>query len=343
MTKKKRKKARKSKQKKGFVSYAVIILLLLIIIGVPFLGSESGKQFVSDIKEGRFFTSITYGGDTPDEAASQGTQDDNVTAYGDIDRGAPLVEVNFIDVGQGDSALLKTPSGQFILVDAGPLDASGALLKFLEDRSVQEIEYLVLSHPHADHTGGAREVLYEYKVNNIIMPGVSTGGAGFEKTLAAISAEKEQGCTVYSAAPGDTYAVDGCSVQVLGPYDIDITNLNNCSVIVKFSYKDFSALFTGDTEAVAEKKLIENGTDFSCDVLKVSHHGSSEATCRKFLDTAKPLAAFISCGAGNVYGHPHSEVLSRLDERNIPYFVTAKRGNIGVKSDGAGFIVECEK
>lgn len=343
MTKKKRRKAVKRKQKKGVVSYAVIVLLLLIIIGVPFLGSESGKQFVQELRDGKFFTSITYGENTPADDISTDTQKENTTVYGNVDRNAPLFEVNFIDVGQGDSALVKTPSGKFILVDAGPPDSSGALLKFLEDKAVTEIEYLVLSHPHADHTGGAREVLYEYKINNVIMPNVSASGASFDKTVTAIGTEKEQGCTVFSAAPGDTYTIDDCIMQVLGPYAIDNTNHNNCSAVVKISYKDFSALFTGDTESLAEKKLIEKGADFSCDILKVSHHGSSESTCGKFLDAAKPLAAFISCEAGNVYGHPHSEVLSRLDDRNIPYFVTAQRGNISIISDGAGFVVECEK
>lgn len=342
MTKKKRRKSRKNKHKKGLVSYAVIILLLLIIVGIPFLGSESGKQFVSDLCEGKFFSIITYAGQSLVEETTE-KEPQNTTVYGDIDTAAPCLGVDFIDVGQGDSALLKTPSGKFILVDAGPLDASGALLKTLESKGVEEIEYLVLSHPHSDHIGGAREVLYEYKVNNIILPNAPTNGSSFEKTLSAISVEKEQGCNVYSAAPGDLYEIDGCALEIYGPLEIDSTNLNNCSVVMKVSYKEFSVLFTGDTESLAEKKLIAHGVDLSCDVLKVSHHGSSESTCGKFLDAAKPLLAVISCEAGNVYGHPHSEVLARLDERNIPYFVTSQKGTVSVKSDGTGFVVQSEK
>ena len=132
-------------------------------------------------------------------------------------------------------------------------------------------------------------------------------------------------------------------MTIHGPLEIDDDELNNCSVVMTVKYSDFSVLFTGDAETMAEKKIIDNGTDISCDVLKVGHHGSSTASCDKFLDAANPSVAVISCEKSNSYGHPSSEVLSALAERGAEYYLTCERGNVTILSDGKNFNVECEK
>ncbi len=355
MAKKKRKKNKKSK---GFLSNGVLIAILVAIVGISFFRSENGKQLLDDLNEnlpenviseavqtGKDVVSGFFGdenkGENKGENSKETATDDNNT--GSVNLDGELCRVDFIDVGQGDSALVTTPDERFILVDTGPSDAAGSILGLLEERDVEEIDYLILSHPHADHIGSAREVLYTYKVNNIIMPDVSTGSATFEKLLDAIALEKEQGCMVYSAVPGKVYELSDCTMTIHGPLEIDEDELNNCSVVMTFEYEDFSVLFTGDAESIMEKKLISGGADLSCDILKVGHHGSSTSSSNRFLDAANPSAAVISCEKNNSYGHPHSEVLSALSERDIQYYVTAERGNVTVVSDGESFKVECEK
>ncbi len=252
-------------------------------------------------------------------------------------------EITVIDVGQGDSTLIETPKGEYILVDTGPAVAQYSLSYFLEQSDLSEIEYLVLTHPHADHIGNATQVLEDYKVNNIIMPNVSATSATFTKLLDAIKEEKEEGCKVYSPKYADEYTVDDCKMTILGPIEIDGDDLNNCSVFMNFEYGDFRMLFTGDAEVKEENEILKKGADVKCNVLKSGHHGSSTSSGEKLLDSANPEVALISCEKGNSYGHPHAETLRSYEERGVEYYITYEKGNITVVTDGKSYDIVCEK
>ncbi len=246
---------------------------------------------------------------------------------------------DFIDVGQGDSALITTPGGEFILVDTGTAASRDVLFKHLESRNVDEIDYLILTHPHSDHIGGAGKVLEEYDVNCIIMPNAVSATAQFEKLFETIAEEKENGCKVYTAEPGDIYNIDGCLMKMIGPAEIDEDELNNCSAAFTFTYGEFDALFTGDSEKKAEKLILSLGANIDCELYKAAHHGSDTSSCEEFINAVTPQITVISCGKDNSYGHPSTEIVQRLYDIGSEVYVTSEVGTITVLTDGDGYSV----
>lgn len=248
------------------------------------------------------------------------------------------LSVFFLDVGQADSILLRSPEGKFMLIDAAKNDGAPALLRTLKEFGVKELEYLVLTHPHEDHIGGADAVLEQFAVKTVLSPDVGSTSKSWRDVLDAI--EKE-GCKDLIARPGDTYGFfEGCTFTVLGPYDTD-EDLNNCSVVFRLDYGETSFLFTGDAEEREELSILENGGSsfLKADVLKVGHHGSSTSTCEEFLSAVSPRCAVISCGENNEYGHPHRSTLDALEDRGIEILRTDLSGTVMVQSDGKNLTV----
>lgn len=243
-----------------------------------------------------------------------------------------VMYAQFIDVGQGDSTLITAPSGELLLIDTGPAASESALIRYLTDADVKTIDYMVLTHAHEDHIGGAVAVLENFEVKSVIMPDATTNTKVFRETLEAMNRE---GCDTILAKPKNTYSFGDCSFTVLGPLDTKDKDLNNTSVVLKVEYGSTSMLFTGDMEKSYEKELMEEyGDILDCDILKVGHHGSDTSSGKDFLKTLTPDIAVISSKTGNDYGHPHREVLDRLKELKIEYHRTDKEGDIIIASDG---------
>ncbi len=247
------------------------------------------------------------------------------------------VEFHFIDVGQGDSTLIRTPSGD-ILVDAGENSAERDLKNYLDICGVETIEYAVFTHPDSDHIGGADMVLKEYKVNNVIMSDADGDSAVFRRLEDAIA---EEGCPVYYALPGETYSLGELEMLILSP-DPSIAALdsNNSSLVIKVSFKDTSAMLTGDAEAAAEKFMLNTFSSavLDCDLLKLGHHGSESSSGEEWLAALTPDIAVISCGKDNSYGHPHAQTIARVK----PYagesiYRTDKQGTLIFFTDGKTF------
>ncbi len=211
----------------------------------------------------------------------------------------------FIDIGQGDSTLLSSTTGEYVLIDAGPGSSKKVLVEYLKNAGVDSIEYMILTHPHEDHIGGAAAVLEAFEVKNVIMPDATTDTSVFRNTLKAIESE---GCKTILAEPGKVYDFGESKLEILGPFDTEGKDLNNTSVVCKITHGDCSFMFTGDMEKDYERELIDRYSEgkLSCDVLKVGHHGSSTSSCDEFLDAVDPFLAVISCSEDNEYGHPHS-------------------------------------
>ena len=237
------------------------------------------------------------------------------------------LRVNVIDVGQGDAICIQTPGGKIILVDAGDTSASSKVVNFLKSKGCKDIQLMVLTHPHADHYGGMESVINNYSVakywdNDFF----KSSNSSFNKLKSLITDKK---IDTENVVAGKSQIIDNVVVSVLGPVVTDSANPNNDSVIIRLSYGTRSFLLMGDAEN-EERNSINKWQ--SCDVLKVSHHGSSNGTDSRFISQVRPLAAVISYGINNTYGHPAVSTLSALGKISIAK--TAIDGSITYSTDG---------
>lgn len=243
------------------------------------------------------------------------------------------IAVHFIDVGQGDSELIMTSDGKTMLIDAGTPDSRSVLTEYLKNQGVKKIDYFVLTHPHADHIGGAAAVLDAFDVVNVIMTDVQTTTSTYKKVLQKID-EKE--CGVIFAEAGKEYSLGEAKFTLLGPVSDYSDDLNNTSIVLRLTFGKTSFMFTGDAEKKAEQDMLAKfpASYFRADVLKLGHHGSSTSTSDEWFFAVSPEYAVISCGKNNDYGHPHRETLSLLKKNGTTYFRTDTDGSIVMSSDG---------
>ncbi len=242
---------------------------------------------------------------------------------------------HFLDVGQGDSSFIELPNGETMLIDASVSGLGEGIVEYINDCGYSKIDYLVATHPHADHIGSMAYVVENMDIGKIYMPNVSTTTRTFENLLTAIS---EKGMKIQSAKAGMKILDDSnLSIDILAPVEIDEDDLNNCSVVLKITYENDKFLFTGDAEKTEFKTIYE---DISADVLKVPHHGSSTSTNREILERINPEIAVISLGEDNEYGHPHKSTLKYLDKFDVTTYRTDKDGTVIVTSDGDDISVE---
>jgi len=241
------------------------------------------------------------------------------------------LHVHFLDVGQGDSTFLITPSGKQVLMDGGPdmstLEHLGKYMPFF-DRS---IDLLVLTHPHTDHLASFPEVAKRYEVKHILLAGTE---AEVSRYLALLHEVKKQHIPVSIADPTEDIDLgDGVVLDVVWPEKSfrNDKNLNNSSVVIRALFADQSILLTGDIENEAEYALLDTGADIRSKVLKVAHHGSRTSSSSGFLLAVTPSQAIISVGEDNNFDHPHPETLSRYFSLNIPTFETRKEGTISLE------------
>lgn len=241
--------------------------------------------------------------------------------------------VKFFDVGQGDSALLVTPTGKQILIDGGPdtsaLRGLGKSMPFF-DRS---IDLLVLSHPDLDHIGAFPEVLRRYRVGGVLMTGIDEDKPRYREFLTLM---QELDIPLLVADPGrDIDLGDGVVLDVLWPretlFNTQVEDANEASVVLKVQYGSSSILFTGDMGEQEEAEVLASGADLSADILKIGHHGSRYSTSTGFLLAVDPKEAVISAGKDNTYGHPHPVILERLRHFGVPVRTTAEEGLIEIR------------
>lgn len=237
---------------------------------------------------------------------------------------------HFIDVGQGDSILIKEKE-KTILIDAGERWEGENVVNYLKEENVNKIDYLIGTHPHSDHIGGLKEVVKQFDIGKIIMPKVGHTSQAYENLLVAI---EEKGLKISSPVVGDEYSLDKAHFTILAPNANQYSNLNEYSVAIKLEHGNNSFVLTGDAEAQSEKEMLGNGLDLTADLLKLGHHGSDTSTSVDFLDRVDPQYAVIQVGENNQYGHPAQTVLGRLEKRKIKTYRNDIDGNIVAKSDG---------
>lgn len=250
--------------------------------------------------------------------------------------------VHFLDVGQGDSEFVELPGGKCMLIDAGTADYSQSIIDYISSCGYSTVDYVVATHPHADHIGGMSDIIDAFAVGEIYMPKVSANTKTFERLLTAVS---NQGITINTAKAGrEIYSNSNMKLEFLAPLSSNYDDLNNYSAVLKITYGKNAFLFTGDAEDVSENEMLESSYQkLGADVIKIGHHGSSSSATLAFLKAVTPRYAVISCGVDNAYGHPHSETLNRLERFGIEIYRTDTAGTVTVSCDGNdGFDIKCE-
>lgn len=249
-------------------------------------------------------------------------------------RTSDVLSIHMIDVGQGESILIITPDNKTILIDAGEASQGKKVKSYLLRHRVDKIDLLIGTHPHTDHIGGLPEIVNNFEIDKIIMPQKLHTSATFEKLLIAI---KSKGLTISPPQPNNTVEFGkDIKLHFLGPIRDYGDNLNLWSVVFRLDYKNKSFLFTGDMEREAEIDLMDtyNMNDLNANVLNVGHHGSNTSTTRQFLDYVRPEIALISSGENNAYGHPHKEIITRLEEFGAFIYRTDLQQTVVIFSDG---------
>ena len=245
------------------------------------------------------------------------------------------ISVHFIDVGQGDATLIQTGAGN-ILIDGGDRRTADAVVRYLREAGVDRIAYVIATHPHADHIAGLVNVINTFDVGTIIMPRVAHTTATFERLLDAIESKD---VTVQEPVAGNSLTLGETVFTIVAPNSTGYRNLNNYSVSVRVSHGSVAFLFTGDAEAESENEMLAGNHNLSAQVLHVGHHGSNSSTTQTFLDAVSPEIAVISLGAGNSYGHPHAEVVNRLEGAGVTIYRTDLWGTIVMSSDGTNLTI----
>ena len=247
--------------------------------------------------------------------------------------------VTFIDIGQGDSELIQQ-GGNAVLIDTGEYSQRKKLADTLNSLGVTSLDYAISTHPHTDHMGSMDVVINTYNVRHIMMPDVTSTSVAFEKMMQAIS---DKGLRIERPVPGKSINAGSIELEIFAPNSSKYQDVNNSSIVAKLKWGKTSFIFEGDADALSEKDILGKGFDVSADVLKVGHHGSNTSTTDAYLDAVNPGMAVISCAAGNIYGHPHKEVMDKLNKKGIAVYRTDTMGTITMHSDGVNITVETEK
>lgn len=264
------------------------------------------------------------------------------------------LHVEFLDVGQGDSALLTMPDGTTLLVDGGGhpnIDwtretegdeepfvrdtrtiGEGVVSEFLWSKGLDRVDYLLATHADADHIEGLNDIVRNFKVRGAIVARTPADDAGFARFAKSLQAAR---VPIEAIGAGDSLEVSSVVIDVLWPPqlpDVNSSYRNNDAVVLRVRHGERALLFTADIEKEAETALIKS--DLRADVVKVAHHGSRTSSIQSFVDATHAALAIISVGRTSIFGHPHQEVVERWRASGARVMTTGEKGTISVVSDG---------
>jgi beta-lactamase superfamily II metal-dependent hydrolase len=252
-------------------------------------------------------------------------------------RAAGTLRIDFIDVGQGDAALITSPTGKTVLVDGGPSHAARALNTFLDAETDRPLDLILLSHRHEDHLGGLAAAVHHRGARLFLDAPIPHPGPAYTALMHELD---DRQVLVRQATRGRRIDLGGGAVlTLLGPPDPPITgsrsDVNANSVVARLSYRKFAVLFTGDAESPTEQWLLAAGAPVQATVLKVAHHGSRYASRVGFLRQVGAQVAVVSVGARNEYHHPAPETLEHLARSGAHVYRTDVDGTVTLETDGA--------
>lgn len=244
------------------------------------------------------------------------------------------MQVHFIDVGQGDSILIESPSGKTMLIDGGVKGAGQQIVSYLKELGINKLDIVVATHPDADHIGGLIPVLDNMTIEQFYDSGKVHTSQTFEEMLTRID---EKNIPYHVPKIGDDIEFDkDVNVKVLNAND-QATDNNDASIVLKMTYGNVSFLLTGDAGVALEKEMLQY--DVKATVLKAGHHGSNTSSSEEFIQAVKPEVTILSYGEDNKYGHPHAEIVDRLQAIGSKIYDTADLGTITVSTDGVNYTV----
>lgn len=310
---------RKGKKKRASRFRVTRICLLLFSLGVALL--FAGEVHLDQLNVKQLFT------DSPDE---QATIPETPPPDGEL-------IVHFIDVGQGDSTLFQGPDVT-ILVDAGRNDERD-VIDYLQEIHISGIDLVVGTHAHADHIGQMDQVLKQFDVQEVWLSGEPHSTKTYERLLSAI---EETDVSYYEPRAGETFQIGSVNIEVLNPTELK-GDQHESGIAIRVTYGDISFLLTGDIEEITEHEMLERNEPVRAQIFQLGHHGSSTSNTEPFLREVQPELAVYSAGIENKYGHPHGEVMERLDRLGIQTLGTDRYGTILVRTDGITYEVSTEK
>jgi competence protein ComEC len=262
------------------------------------------------------------------------------------------LHVEFLDVGQGDSAFITFPNGETILIDAGgrinykdsdedtesfepdvPRIGEMVVSEFLWEKGYSRVDYIVATHADADHVQGLADIARNFNVDTIYFGTMPNGASEMDELLKQAD---RNGIEPKRIGRGDNIEIGGAKIEVLWPIkgDENMVSDNNGSLVMRLIYGEHSFLFTGDIEREAEAMLVSNGTILNAMVVKVPHHGSRTSSITGFVDAVKARTAVISVGRRSMFGHPHGEVVKRWEMAGADVLRTGEKGTVSITSDG---------
>ncbi|MGI5891604.1 MAG: DNA internalization-related competence protein ComEC/Rec2 [Bacillota bacterium] len=307
----------------------MIVLFYIVLLALPFILKKKGRRFVwIVIVLLMIFLVFPLG--------SQVSRSDY---FSSVPGNGQVMEVTFIDVGQGDSTLIVTPQGHNILLDGGGKQnnkdwiGQKILLPYLQSRGIKKLDLIIASHPHDDHVDGLLTVL-EHLPTDTFMTTAVFEEVDLQKELEAEA--QEAGAKIIYVIAGERYLVEeDLYLTVFSPDQVqkyDTETANEGSLVAKFSYKEIDFLFTGDVEGNNLKALADK--DIGAEILKIPHHGSRNSFDSDFYQRVSPQAVVICVGEGNAFGHPARDVVNYFRQQSIPVYQTDKNGAISFFSDG---------
>ena len=238
----------------------------------------------------------------------------------------PSLAVYFIDIGQGDSVLV-TSGDKTMLIDAGENKYVDKIINFIESKGISKIDYLVGTHPHADHIGGMAKVIETFAIGEIFMPNVPHDTKTYEDLLKTIV---NKGLQAVSPVPGSVFDFGLSKITVLAPFKVNKKSINDNSIVVRVDYGEFGILFMGDAELPVENEIMDHKLNVDANVIKIGHHGSNSSSGEKFIQAVGADCAVLFAGAGNTYGHPTPGILQRLKNNGVNLFRTDLNGDITI-------------
>ena len=290
---------------------SITSLILFIGLLVYLFTSSSFKTSISNVK-----ANIDNISNKRDETKKVVSNSDTLKVY-------------ITDVGQADSILIR--DGNYnALIDAGNNSDGEKLVKYYKELGITNFKYVFASHPHEDHIGGMDDIINNFDIENFYMPDKLSTTKTFEDMLDAL---ERKNLKYIVPKVNDNLSLNNSNIDVIY-VGSDVTDINDSSIVLKLNYFSNSFLFTGDLGSNKEKEILNSGANIKADVLKVGHHGSSYSTASSFLDKVNPSFAVISVGKDNIYKHPASSTLEKLNKRGIKVYRTDLDGTILFESNG---------
>ncbi len=308
----------KRKSKKLFIIISAAVILLSVIIAIAFTlrknnTSQAETTLASDNETTNWAEALSDAGLSP-----VNTKSDSLSEG---------LCVDFLNVGQGDCAVI-TCNSECMIIDSGEKEYYQVIRNFLLNKGISKIDVAMISHPHTDHFGSMSSLLEDFDVDTLVMPEIKShedlNNKSYEDFIKSLKSNSIQ---PHYPDEGEKIYLGGAEIEILGPVEED-EEINNMSIVAMLRYGKSKFLFTGDAQKEEEIDIVERGKDLTCDVLKVSHHGSSDSSDIAFIKASSADTAVISVGEYNEYNHPNGVTLKNLLKEDINIYRTDFDGTV---------------